>query len=239
MSAGSENQTPELRVLVVDDEPLTAAGHAEYVARVRGFRVVATAGTARDAVGALGQEEIDLVLLDLNLPDGHGLEIARSVRASGRAIDLLPITAARETELVRLAVSLGVVGYLLKPFTFADLRERLEAYRRYRDDLVGSSDTNQGQINSMLAGLHQPVVTGALPAKGLSPQLLDQVIDVIRDRADPEGLSASEVATQVGTSRVTARRYLQRLVDQGAAVRSHRLGGTGRPEVVFRWRLEP
>lgn len=239
MSGGPEQVAPELRVLVVDDEPLTAAGHAEYVARVRGFRVVATVGTARDAVGALGKEEVDLVLLDLNLPDGHGLEIARSVRASGRAIDLLPITAARETELVRLAVSLGVVGYLLKPFTFADLRERLDAYRHYRDELGGSADSNQGRIDSMLARLHHPVVTGAIPAKGLSPQLLDQVIDVLRDRAGQEGLSASDVAGHVGTSRVTARRYLQRLVDQGAAVRSHRLGGTGRPEVVFRWRLDP
>lgn len=229
---------PELRVLVVDDERLAAAGHTAYVARVPGFTVAATVGTAREAARALGREDIDLVLLDLNLPDGHGLEVARAVRTSGRPVDILPITAARETHLLRAAVSLGVVGYLLKPFSFADLRERLEAYQRYRTDLAGAVSTNQGQVDAVLAELHHPVIAGATPSKGLSAPLVDDVIDTLRRAGAPEGMSASEVASAVGTSRVTARRYLQQLVEQGAVQRGQRLGGAGRPEVTFRWHLD-
>ena len=228
-----------LRVLVVDDEPLVAAGHAQYVARVPGFVVVGTVGTAQEAVRFLRDQAVDLVLLDLNLPDGHGLDIVRAVRGAGRPLDILPITAAREAHLVRTAVSLGVVGYLLKPFSFADLRDRLRAYHRYRSDLAAAPSANQGQVDAMLSDLHQPAISGAIPQKGLSAPLMDQVIDTLRRTPHPEGLSASEVAEAIGSSRVTARRYLQQLVDTGAATRGQRLGGSGRPEVTFRWRLSP
>ncbi len=149
----------DLRVLVVDDEPLSARGHAEYVTRVPGFVVAATVGTVREAIQTLSHGQIDLILLDLNLPDGHGLDIARAIRAGGRPVDILTITAGREVELVRAAVSLGVVGYLLKPFTFADLRERLAAYRRYREGALGDDDDLM-----MWAGLYHLYLT-SLPVR--------------------------------------------------------------------------
>ena len=128
----------EVRVLIVEDEALVADAHRDYVERVEGFVVVGVAETVQEAVRALAHQPVDLVLLDLNLPDGSGLEVLHGVRAAGRPVDIMTITAAREVEPVRTAVTLGVVGYLLKPFTFADLRDRLEAYRRYRDGLAGA-----------------------------------------------------------------------------------------------------
>ena len=225
---------PDLRVLVVDDEATVAAGHAEYVRRVPGFALVGTAGTVQGAVAILSRTPVDLVLLDLNLPDGHGLDVVRGIRASGRPIDILTITAAREVDLVRSALSLGVVGYLLKPFTFGDLRDRLEAYRRYREGLAAATSASQAAIDAMVGELRRPALAGATP-KGLARDVLDAVISTLTD-AHPAALSASEVADAVGTSRVTARRYLTYLADEGRATRAHRLGGSGRPEVTFAWR---
>lgn len=225
----------ELRVLVVDDEPLSASGHAEYVRRVPGFEVVGTAGTVRAAIQSLARGEIDLVLLDLNLPDGHGLDIVRAIRAAGRPVDILTITAGREVDLVRAAVSLGVVGYLLKPFTFADLRERLEAYRRYRESLAASTTASQADVDALFRDLRRPVAAGGLPPKGLAAEVLDRVVEHLT-HAGTDGLSASQVGSALGMSRVTARRYLQYLADEGRAVRGQRLGGSGRPEITFTWR---
>ncbi len=232
---GSVSGLPDLRVLVVDDEPLVAAGHAGYVQRVPGFVLVDAVGTVRDAVRVLTREPVDVVLLDLNLPDGHGLDIVRALRSAGRPVDILTITAAREQHLVRSAVSLGVVGYLLKPFTFADLRDRLLAYRRYREGLGADDSVSQTQVDAMIRGLHQTASAGQSAPKGLSAELLDRVIALLRS-ATGDGLSASEVAAASGMSRVTARRYLQHLADAGSADRSQRLGGSGRPEITFRWR---
>lgn len=225
----------DVRVLVVDDEPRVAAGHTEFVARVPGFTAVATVGTLRDAVRCLGRDPVDLVLLDLNLPDGHGLDLVRSVRAAGRAVDILAITAVREVPVVRAALALGVVGYLMKPFTFADLADRLAAYARYRAALTASGSASQHQVDLLLRDLHQPPSAPLTAPKGLSPDVLDQVIAVLRET--DEGLSASEVGDRLGTSRVTARRYLQYLADSGSAERSQRTAGHGRPEITFRWRV--
>ena len=224
----------DFRVLVVDDEPAVSAGHAAYVHRVPGFELVGTAGTVQAAVAALTRLQVDLVLLDLNLPDGHGLDVVRGIRAARRPIDILAITAAREVDLVRAALSLGVVGYLLKPFTFADLRERLEAYQRFRAGLAEATFASQASVDAMFGELRRPTTSGTSP-KGLARDVLEAVIAVLTE-ARPAALSASEVAEAVGTSRVTARRYLQYLADEGRAARAQRLGGSGRPEVTFVWR---
>jgi response regulator of citrate/malate metabolism len=169
----------ELRVLVVDDEPVVAAAHAQFVKKVRGCELVGTAATVREAVRAIVRDRVDLVLLDLNLPDGHGLDIIRAVRSSGRPVDIMTITAAREVDLVRSALSLGVVGYLLKPFSFNDLRDRLNAYLQYRTNLGTTDTASQAHVDAMLRTLHRPATTGATPPKGLSRDLLEAVITAI------------------------------------------------------------
>ena len=75
----------------------------------------------------------------MNLPDRHGLEIVRAMRAAGHTADVIAVTSARDLQVVRAAVSLGIVQYLLKPFVFASLRDRLERYRDYRLQVDGEA----------------------------------------------------------------------------------------------------
>lgn len=224
-----------LQVLVVEDESLVAAAHADFVARVPGFAVADVVGTVRDAVRTIVARPIDLVLLDLNLPDGHGLDLVRTIRGAGKQLDILAITAAREAQTVRAAVNLGVVGYLLKPFVFSDLKARLESYRGYRGSLAPDTAASQAQVDRLLQDLHRPPGPSSAP-KGLTRELLGQIESVLQHAESPDGLSASQVGDLVGTSRVTARRYLEHLAELGALDRGQRLGGTGRPEITFRWR---
>ncbi len=226
----------DLSVLIVEDEAFVASAHADFVERVPGFAVVGVVGTVRDASRFLSRAAVDLLLLDLNLPDGSGLEVVRGVRAAGLPVDILTITAAREVEPVRAALTLGVVGYLLKPFTFADLRDRLEAYQRYRAGLDAVPAASQAAVDAMFADLRGPASASA--PKGLDRGVLDEVIGLLRSPGpdDWRGRSASEVGESLGMSRVTARRYLQYLAEQGRATRTQRLGGSGRPEVIFTWR---
>jgi len=218
-----------IRVLVVEDEPVAADAHAAYVARVPGFVVVGTARTAADAVRHLREPgTVDLVLLDLHLPDRHGLDVVRSMRAAGHPADVLAVTSARDLAMVRAAVSQGIVQYLLKPFAFAALRERLEQYARYREQLgTAEHAASQEEVDRTLAAL-RAAPAGGLP-KGVSGPTLDAV--VTRLRQGPA--SAQEVADHLGTSRVTARRYLEHLCDRGTAERRPRYGGAGRPELEY------
>jgi response regulator of citrate/malate metabolism len=224
----------EIGVLIVEDEPVAAEAHRAYVERVPGFVV---RGVEHDGAGALRllgspASAVDLVLLDLHLRPGlNGLEVVRAMRAAGHRADVIAVTSARDLEVVRAAVSQGVVQYLLKPFTFAALRDKLERYASYRGRLIGDVASGQHEVDGIFATLrgHDP---SSLP-KGMSRESLDAVVGVLRSAV--EARSSAEVAAEVGASRVTARRYLEHLADAGLVVRRARYGSAGRPEVEYRW----
>lgn len=222
----------DIGVLVVEDEPVAADAHCAYVERVPGFVVRGVAHDGAGAIRMLGDPSsaVDLVLLDMHLPDLHGLEVVRSMRTAGHRADVIAVTSARDLEVVRAAVLQGVVQYLLKPFSFAALRGKLERYATYRQQFLGDVASGQQEVDRVLATLRG--IDSSLP-KGMSPDSLDSVVAVLRP--SPESLSATEVATVLGASRVTARRYLEHLADSGLAVRRSRYGGAGRPEVEYRW----
>ncbi|MFJ2762558.1 response regulator [Streptomyces prasinus] len=224
---------PPIRVLVVEDDPVAADAHVMYVGRVPGFVAVGKAATGTEARRVLERTPVDLLLLDLHLPDVHGLQLARSLRAAGHHADVVAVTSARDLTVVREGVSLGVVQYVLKPFTFATLRDRLVRYAEFRA-AVGEA-SGQAEVDRALAALRAPG-PAALP-KGLSAPTLERVTLALRG-AD-EGLTASGVAEAVGISRITARRYLEHLVDSGRAGRRPQYGTVGRPELQYRWVTGP
>ncbi|GGT33762.1 response regulator [Streptomyces purpureus] len=218
-----------IKVLVVEDDPVAADAHALYAGRVEGFTVVAVAHSRAAAVRALERCEVDLILLDLYLPDGHGLQLLRALRAAGHAADVIAVTSARDLGIVREGVSLGVVQYVLKPFTFATLRDRLSRYAEFR--AAAGEASGQEEVDRALAALRAPQ-PAALP-KGLSAPTLQAVTRTLREA--PGGVTASEAGAAVGISRITARRYLEHLVGEGRAGRSPQYGQIGRPELQYRW----
>jgi response regulator of citrate/malate metabolism len=231
----------DIRVLVVEDEPIASAAHAAYVERLAGFALAGTAPDGQSALRMLTEfaaagSPVELVLLDMNLPDLHGLDIARRMRSSGHFADIIAITAVRELAIVRSAVSIGVVQYLIKPFTFATFADKLASYRQFREQLASGSGTakagaSQSDVDQAFASLRAP---SELPLpKGLSPSTLDAVRVFIREQ--PGAVSATEVMTALGMSRVTARRYLEYLADAGTVSRTARYGAPGRPENEYRW----
>jgi response regulator of citrate/malate metabolism len=220
-----------IRTLVVDDDYRVAGINAVYVQRVPSFVVVGKAHTAKDAIEAATRLQPDLVLLDLYLPDGHGL---RLIRAMGDAVvqrpDFIVISAARDVDSVRNAMRMGAVHYLVKPFGFAKLRERLIAYRDLHQKLNSISEADQVEVDDLYASLRTPASV-PLPKRYSAPTM--ELIRKTVSAAD-EDVSASEVAAQVGVSRPTAQRYLSYLAGEGIVELRLRYGGPGRPEQRYR-----
>ena len=223
-----------LVALVVEDEAIVAEANATYLRRL-GLEVVGIARSGREALRLLAAHpDIDLVVLDMNLPDIHGLDLLRRIRGAGHRADVIAVTAARDVEVVRQAVAWGVLAYLIKPFTFSSFRAKLEQYLTYRARLDDQQATlAQSDVDAVIATLRPALSSQDLP-KGLSVEMLGRITAVLR-RSD--AVSAGEVAADVGTSRVTARRYLEYLADAALAERrtTHE-GRAGRPEVRYRWR---
>lgn len=221
-----------IRTLVVEDDARVAAVHKAYVERLEGFAVAGVVHRATEAFEVLASRPVDLVLLDFGLPDLHGLELVRAVRArSRRPVDIVAVTAARDVDTVRAAVSQGVVQYLIKPFSFATFQDRLERYAEYRRGLTERPAAEQEDVDRLL-GVLRGATAEALP-KGIAQETYDLVTAFLRDAAEER--SAQEVATATGLSRVTARRYLEHMAEAGLVTLSLRYGSTGRPEHRYRW----
>jgi response regulator of citrate/malate metabolism len=221
-----------IRVLVVDDDFMVARIHTGFVQRVPGFEVVGSRHTGAEALAAVAELRPDLVLLDLYLPDLFGLDVLARLRTAGEDCDVMVISAAKEVEAVRRASRQGVADYLLKPFGFEELRERLERYAEQRDLLDGAVVEGQDDIDRVLARRGSSAVAGPLP-KGMSVETAQVVERALRESSDT--LSATECAEQVGLSRVSARRYLEHFCSTGQAEVRLRYGSTGRPERRYRW----
>jgi response regulator of citrate/malate metabolism len=221
-----------IRTLVVEDDALVAEVHASYVERVPGFAVAGVAHRATEALEILASRPVDLVLLDFHLPDVKGLDMLRVLHARTSApVDVIAITAARDPESIRQAIAHGVSQYLVKPFAFATFADKLERYARYRAQVDEAAEPDQSEVDALIGTL-RGTAARTLP-KGLNATTLDTVREAVQAAAEP--LTASEVAGRCGLSRVTARRYLEHLVVDGAVTLSMRYGRTGRPEHLYAW----
>jgi response regulator of citrate/malate metabolism len=218
-----------ISTLIVEDDYHVATIHSAYVRKVRGFTVVGHASSAASARTEIKRLSPELVLLDLYLPDGHGLDLVRETLArKDRRPDFLVITAARDMASVRSAMQLGTVHYLVKPFSFQQLEERLTAYRDLHGRLSRISQAEQHEVDTLFGLLRGPA---PLP-KGQSGPTMSRIRELL-ESADRD-VSASEIAEEVGISRSTAQRYLAELAKQGKIELHLHYGTTGRPEHRYR-----
>ncbi len=219
----------DLTVLVVDDDFRVAAIHVAYVERVPGFRVVGQAHTAADALAMAQSLRPDVVLMDIYLPDGDGLQVTRDLLDTPPSPAVIMISAASDIATVQQAIQLGAVHYLVKPFGLTALAERLTALREVRARVTDWPDeATQDDINRIFDLMR------AAPAARLNPEFsrLAPTLQVVYNAiaASDVSLSASDIATIVGISRATAQRCLTQLEQSKVVKLELRYGYTGRPE---------
>ncbi|SED29916.1 response regulator [Streptomyces sp. PAN_FS17] len=221
-----------IEVLVVDDDTRVARVNAAYVEKVPGFHV---AGEAHNAAEALRRVEelpqLDLVLMDHHLPDETGLAVVQEMRRRGHQTDVIMVTAARDITTVQAAMRQGALQYLVKPFAFAGLRAKLEAYAELRRTLDGGGEAEQAEVDKIFGALSAPTEPD-LP-KGHSPTTAELVRQALMNSEGP--LSSQEIAERTGVSRQTAQRYLKLLARTGRARLTLKYGDAGRPEHRYVW----
>ncbi|BBC32353.1 Transcriptional regulatory protein [Streptomyces graminofaciens] len=221
-----------IEVLVVDDDVRVARVNAAYVGKVAGFHVAGEAHSAAEALSRLESlVQVDLVLLDHYLPDGTGLAVVQEMRRRGHQTDVIMVTAARDVSTVQAAMRQGALQYLVKPFAFAGLRAKLEAYAELRRTLDGGGEAEQAEVDRIFGALS----AGGEPdlPKGHSATTTEVVRRALMTAEGP--LSAQEIADRTGLSRQTAQRYLKLLERTGRARLTLKYGDAGRPEHRYEW----
>lgn len=230
-TSGDEKRTEPIKVLIVEDDPMVADINRKFTEAVEGFTVLATVRTGEEALDFLNSRPVNLVILDINLPDKSGVEVLATIRRDDRPVDIIMITAADDSGTVGRVMRYGVVSYIAKPFKFDRYRATLEAYRNFRAKLAKKPNMAQDDIDSILAAMPGPHQNEA--PKNLNSQTMNMIVDFLAGQT--EYLSAEEVAASVGLARVTARRYLEHMAGQGLLRKTMEYVAVGRP--VHRFKL--
>jgi two-component system CitB family response regulator len=214
----------DIDVLILDDDFRVAGLHRGIVEAQPGFRVSATVGTRGEAERAVAESRPTLLLADVYLPDGDGIDLVRRLD-----VDAVVISAATDADTVRRAFRSGAFGYLVKPFADERLVDLLRAFARYRNILATGAYTDQETIGRARRALLGADGSGAVGGRSATETAVLEALT----SADAD-LSAPEVARLLGISRATAQRYLSSLARDGSATVSLSYGSTGRPEHRFR-----
>ena len=211
-----------LRILVVDDHEVVRQGLVALLDRRDGFDVVAQAGTVAEAVAEAARFEPDVVVMDVRLPDGSGIEACREIRGARPQTRVIMLTSYPDEEAVLSAIIAGAAGYLLKQIRGRDLVAALEAVGR------GESLLDPAVTERVLQRVRTAASGGA--ADELS-ELTSQERKILMLVA--EGQTNKEIATAVFLSDKTVKNYvssilsklnLQRRTQAAAFVAKHHLG---------------
>lgn len=112
---------PDLKVLLVDDHEVVRAGLKSFIDSHDGLTVVGEAGTADEGVRRVGYDSPDVVVLDVRLPDGSGVEACREIRSRFPDVKVLMLTSFADEEALMAAILAGASGYVLKRIKGQDL----------------------------------------------------------------------------------------------------------------------
>ena len=199
----TRQEVRQLRLLVVDDHEVVRQGLVALLARRDRFQVVAEAGTVEEALDATRRYQPDLVVMDVRLPDGSGIEACREIRAEYPTTRVVMLTSYPDEEAVLSAIIAGASGYLLKQIRARDLVAALEAVGR-GESLLDPAVTEKvlERVRRIASGTYQDELA----------QLTAQEQKILMLVA--EGKTNKEIAAEVFLSDKTVKNYVSSILSK-------------------------
>jgi DNA-binding NarL/FixJ family response regulator len=111
----------QISIIIVEDEPEFRRRFAQIIESEPSMRLVGVAANKREAQAVIEKENFDVMLIDLGLPDGNGIELIRSVSAKKPDCDIMVVTVFGDEQHVVSSIEAGATGYILKDSTPADV----------------------------------------------------------------------------------------------------------------------
>ena len=188
----------KLKILIVDDHDIVRKGLAMLVSRQEDLSVVAEAGTVAEALEKARESVPDVVVMDIRLPDGSGIEACRDIRDENADIKVLMLTSYSDEEAVMGSIMAGASGYLLKKIRSQEI---VDAIRR-----VGSGQS-----------LLDPAITASVlerVRRGKEEDVLAQLTEQEQRILEliAEGQTNREIAAQINLSDKTVKNYVSTIL---------------------------
>lgn len=222
-----------IQVLIVEDDYRLADIHHQFLIGVKDVNIVGKALTGNEAINLAAKSKVDLVLLDLYLPDMLGIELIQKLRIHQPDIDFIVISAASEKEIVGKLIRSGIFDYIIKPVIKERLIDTILRYKELQSRFENQHIVEQPVLDNYFGVSinNEPVQSLKVTPKGIDPLTLEKVKEIMLEIH--KGITAEQLGLKIGASRTTARRYLEFLIAQGEIVADLEYGTIGRPERIY------
>jgi len=216
-------------VVIIEDDPMVSMITEKIINSVGEFRVVKTFKEGKPAIKYLEKNHVELIILDMFLPDTNGLVTLETIRKKKIGVEVIFLTASNNTAEIERAFKLGAIDYLIKPFDFNRLKDSLGRYLNKKSNISGKEVLSQGEVDKLFLRNK----TKGSSVKGISEKTLKKIMDVLLLDSSKEW-SSKEISDILNTSTVTVKKYLDYLMELGRVENSIYYGSVGRPEYKYK-----
>lgn len=218
------------KVLIVEDDPMVAMINEQYVLKNKSFSVC---GKCKDGISALEflkNESVDLIIMDVYMPKLDGFETLRQIRKKQIPADVIMVTAANDRDSLEEALHLGIVDYLVKPFTFDRFQMALQKFTAQNKALSELDTLNQKNIDFIMDSFRKK--SEDIHPKGIQEKTLETILAELNANKS-KWLTGDEIAERTGLTSVTIRRYMNYLVELGKVQGEINYETGGRPCMLY------
>lgn len=194
--------------LVIEDDERIGAILAELVSSTPGYSLLGRAESLAQADLMMRATEPQLLVVDISLPDGSGLEWVNRLRSHNREVFVVMVTASCDVETIQQALNLGVQDYVIKPLRLFRIQQSLEEILVLHRRLCEPGELAQSDLDRLMGKARNQGREARETPKGIDAITLRQVLDLLAGEPD-NTFSTDTVALRLSLSRTTARRYLQ------------------------------
>ncbi|OCX08004.1 response regulator [Streptococcus dysgalactiae] len=220
-----------MNVLIIEDNPMVDFIHRNYLEKAALFDSIMSSNSMASAQNILTTYAIDLILLDIHIIDGNGISFLETLRAQHHPCEVIIISAANDGNSIRDGFHLGIIDYLIKPFTFERFQESIQQFVTHREHLANQK-LEQAQINQLKCLTNKRDTKNTqLLEKGLSESTFRWVMENIRTFEKP--FTIQELATSCHLSHVSVRKYIAYLEENNQIDNQQIFTKVGRPYRVY------
>lgn len=221
-----------IKIVIAEDDPQIAEIQQRFVQRIQGVELMGVANSIEETKDLIHVFQPNLLLLDIQFPEGNGLELLNEMRASKIAIDVILVTAATEVATLTNALRSGVFDYILKPVNFNRLEASIQKYKNHLRKLSSLDSIAQSEVDEFMRSTQLPKKQSLFETRNL-PKGIDAItLESVKALFASGNLAytAENVGELIGAGRTTARRYLEYLVVENYLKANVSYGAVGRPE---------
>lgn len=222
------------KVLIVEDDPMVAMINEQYVKQNKNFTVSSICRNGDEALSFLEDNAVDLIVLDVFMPVMDGVETLKTIRERKVSSEVIMVTAANDTQTLERTMHLGVLDYLIKPFTMERFSIALEKFMSQNKTLKENTILDQKSIDLLMSSKQESkqFLREAEYPKGINRKTLSTIMNFFDENTGWQ--TVDMIADKLKISIVTIRHYMNYLVEKRIVMEDINYETGGRPSMLYR-----